>query len=212
MFFLFLAGDGSYFAAMVYIGYFFLCILQIISILGGDKSPILVNKHKSIHTKWMKFEMFDKQILYYWAKLSIYHYLTPFFRTGCFDCRLWIHLLSIYWCCYYWWTIADQKPLRKEREGTRIPKHHSFFRLSGRYSIWCICSNEVIIKHTTYIFAEMIYILHSKMNSVGNAYSERKWNLFKKNANCVWRKIFQQNKLLSLNWLSTVLVDIVRFA
>ena len=56
MFFLFLAGDGSYFAAMVYIGYFFLCILQIISILGGDKSPILVNKHKSIHTTWMKFE------------------------------------------------------------------------------------------------------------------------------------------------------------
>ena len=34
--------DGTSFADMVYYGSFFMCILQIISILGKDKSPIMV--------------------------------------------------------------------------------------------------------------------------------------------------------------------------
>jgi len=38
---LFLDVDGTSFADMVYYGSFFICILQILSILGKDKSPIL---------------------------------------------------------------------------------------------------------------------------------------------------------------------------
>ena len=34
--------DAGYFEDLVYIGFFFICILQIFSILGGDKSPIMV--------------------------------------------------------------------------------------------------------------------------------------------------------------------------
>ena len=45
---------AHHFADVVFIGYFFLCILQIISIIGGDKSEVLVMNINELYYEAIK--------------------------------------------------------------------------------------------------------------------------------------------------------------
>ena len=61
--FFLLETPAHHFADVVFIGYFFLCILQIISIIGGDKSEVLVmniNESSYKSNKKKCFKEFDE--------------------------------------------------------------------------------------------------------------------------------------------------------